>query len=143
MTEHTKEPWNVNFTRIDGAIVRWHIAGKPYGSAYPVCEHVLEESLSDRGPNASEQIENARRIVACVNACAGIKTEKLEAVAFLSPHLPDGLKDKAIDYAELLQQRDKLLAALNDLLNVGDSVTFQQRARDKARVIIAEIEAAK
>ena len=47
---------------------------------------------------------NARRIVACVNACEGISTENLEdnrAVAWLAQR-----------YNEVVQQRDELLKAL-------------------------------
>jgi len=55
----------------------------------------------------------ARRIVACVNACAGIATEHLEEVqgefgkAFLDT------RERAVNYK---QQRDGLLAALKELL---------------------------
>lgn len=61
-TEHTPEPWATNGTRIESehshgwANDGWIIAG-------------LE------GPDAEA---NARRIVACVNVCAGITTEQLE-----------------------------------------------------------------
>lgn len=48
---------------------------------------------------------NARRIVACVNACAGIDTELLEIIA-------DNDKTLAGVIAELEKQRDTLLAAV-------------------------------
>lgn len=48
--------------------------------------------------------ENARRIVACVNACAGIPTELIEEGGFAAVPV--------ITHREVKQQRDKLLAAL-------------------------------
>jgi hypothetical protein len=52
---------------------------------------------------------NARRIVACVNACKGISTEKLEGPGVLV-NIPD-------DH-NIIAQRDKLLAALEDSLTM-------------------------
>lgn len=85
-TEHTPEPWATNGTRIESehshgwANDGWIIAG-------------LE------GPDAEA---NARRIVACVNVCAGIPTEVLERYK---------LGVIGVDYKLTKQQRDKLLAA--------------------------------
>lgn len=50
---------------------------------------------------------DARRIVACVNACAGIKTEALEG--------SDLIWISESKYKSVLRQRDELLAALNQL----------------------------
>ena len=56
---------------------------------------------------------NARRIVACVNACAGISTESME-VGGVGSILSLGLEEQRRgDVAE--QQRDALLAALEDI----------------------------
>ena len=90
-TEHTPEPWATNGTRIESehshgwANDGWIIAG-------------LE------GPDAEA---NARRIVACVNVCAGIPTEVLERYK---------LGVIGVDYKLTKQQRDKLLAACDALL---------------------------
>lgn len=51
---YTPGPWELNYTRIDGAIVRWHLAGEKWGSVYPICEHVVEQE-----PSAAEQVNNA------------------------------------------------------------------------------------
>lgn len=51
---------------------------------------------------------NARRIVACVNACKGIFTEGLEK-------LVAGLADQPIAYVGMKQQRDALAEALREL----------------------------
>ena len=52
-----------------------------------------------------DRVANARRIVACVNACAGIPSEMLEA-------MPSGPVSLLPMYARIEKQRDELLAAL-------------------------------
>jgi hypothetical protein len=87
-TEHTPEPWATNGTRIESENNHgwvndgWIIAG-------------LE------GPDAEA---NARRIVACVNACAGIETFMLEM-------LLENKRTVMQDLDDLTNQRDELLAA--------------------------------
>ena len=51
---------------------------------------------------------NARRIVACVNACAGFSTETLELIASVG-----GMQHKMTATAAVASQRDELLAALD------------------------------
>lgn len=55
-----------------------------------------------------DALANARRIVACVNACAGIPIDMLEA-------MPSGPAALLPMYARLEKQRDDLLAALEGL----------------------------
>lgn len=65
--------------------------------------------LTDDDHDEQRGLDNARRIVACVNACAGICTEALE----------DFAKTDRFDgptYDDLTQQRDELLAALESLV---------------------------
>ena len=54
---------------------------------------------------------NARRIVACVNACEGISTDELEEIASTG-----GMLGPREDVARIAKQRDELLAALKDLV---------------------------
>lgn len=65
----------------------------------------------------SEQIANARRIVACVNACKHYTTEDLEDVG---ENLSGVFADVKARCAELVAQRDELLAALKALLEVNN-----------------------
>lgn len=72
---HTKEPWFVKFDQniygADGYFVALSESGDN--------DHADRDSNKkyiDRGMEAAS--ENAIRIVACVNACAGIETEQLE-----------------------------------------------------------------
>lgn len=65
----------------------------------------------------SDTVETARRIVACVNACAGIETERLEKnasdpIAGLFGRMASRL---TTENKKLTAQRDDLLAALRAL----------------------------
>jgi hypothetical protein len=67
-------------------------------------------------PLTPEELEaNARRIVACVNACAGISTENLEE------NLP--VKELALRYNAALKQRDELLQSFNQAMAKVESAT--------------------
>lgn len=88
--QHTPEPWEA-VTPCPGECC-WH----------------LQSVNNDMGPwghinNPEMREADARRIVACVNACSGVSTEILE----------DGARN---DWADLLssmeKQRDKLLAEM-------------------------------
>ena len=88
----------------------------------------------------SEEVEIARRIVACVNACAGIPTDKLEEQASDPIAGMFGrLASKAVSYGARLEeqrdsltaQRDELLASLEKLigeLDKGDMFNNELRA---------------
>ena len=89
--KHSPEPWEID----DEYVQQGDVA---------IC-HVLSidsdiEGDWVRGPITEA---NARRIVACVNACAGLPTEQLES----SP--PGGILNGV---AGLIAQRNELLAAL-------------------------------
>jgi hypothetical protein len=73
MSEHTKEPWTAtNFS----------FKSKGWDDPFPVIQikGAGDVPIIAMAPEEIDQA-NARRIVACVNACAGIDTEKLEQVA--------------------------------------------------------------
>ena len=88
-TEHTPEPWkNVKGVHVvsgEKQIARCWVENRPVSVAHA----------------------NARRIVACVNACAGIPTEVLERYK---------LGIIGVDYKLTKQQRDELLAAIKKFL---------------------------
>ena len=113
MSKHTKEPWRTDApSGFPGDVM----AGK---------EMIARTTITEQ----SNAKANARRIVACVNACAGISTEVLEqgidAVFGLAHDMRqerNALEQQARYYeaengkqAEMLnsviQQRDELLAA--------------------------------
>lgn len=92
MNKHTEEPWLVSMESGGVRVMAEDCDGR----------YTLADMYSDR------QYDNARRIVACVNACQGIPTKRLEA----------GAADVLADSLELKEQRDELLAKLESL--VGD-----------------------
>jgi len=77
--KHTPGPWQVNLTRVDHAIFRWHIASEKNGSAFPICEHVIESE-----PTGAEQLANARLIAAAPDLLAAVE----ELVAAFGPGQP-------------------------------------------------------
>lgn len=74
---------------------------------------------------------NARRIVACVNACAGISTDGLESTGLGGlQHIAEATFEQRMDRNQIEQQRDDLLAAAqqtieeNGHLADGDNCTL-------------------
>lgn len=90
---HTKEPWRYEFGK-DG-----HEVWAPHGETGSM-------RIAACGFAATFDKDNARRIIACVNACAGIPIEMLEA-------MPSGPAALLPMYARLEKQSDDLLAALD------------------------------
>lgn len=88
MSNHTPEPWRVGrpFTVVSDTPVP-EMGGSDAVEYYG--GHLIGESIIE---------ENARRIVACVNACAG-------------------MTNPAEEIAELKQQRDELMEALDAFSN--------------------------
>ena len=71
MFEHAKEPWQ--FVDREDEEFPLAITGET-----PPCEFGGLVALVKRDNYAGVEEKNARRIVACVNACAGIPTEELD-----------------------------------------------------------------
>lgn len=110
MSEHTIEPWRVAEESFDNDGIHESVIRGLDGRA------AIAVTL-EFGPNNPGMREaNARRIVACVNACTGITTEVLE-------QMPNGPASLLPMYARLEQQRDKLLAALESLVNEPQDIT--------------------
>ena len=107
---HTPEPWRFNEAQAD-------IDGQN-GEAIAVCYW-----NDDDGEGA---LLNGRRIVACVNACAGIDTAYLEQY---------GLPGFAEKISELVEQRAELAAAREEIERLEEN-------HEAACVIIAEMHAA-
>ena len=107
MSKHTKEP---RFHH--AASGSQHCAGGYINASKSRSDHAIAH-ICGSGFECGEYQANARRIVACVNACAGLPTEQLES----SP-----LGGVLNGVAGLIAQRDELLAALEGVLAVvGDS----------------------
>ena len=93
MSNHTKAQWS------------WQAESESVAYLVESDDATIIARLSggDGTNNFSRAAANARRIVACVNACEGIETEELNEYCAVS----------AKEYQDLERQRDELLAALN------------------------------
>jgi len=88
--EHTKEPWKTAYRRRPSNEMMYQEIFDSNGKTiailtwYPV--------KIDEYTTATNREENARRIVACVNACVGISTEDLERgyISIRQGHVPHG-----------------------------------------------------
>ena len=104
---HTKEPWYVvDSPWGDGT---WINAGAPdphHEGFVADCEDINGDVDKDTARS------NARRIVACVNACAGFNTDFLEGPCGNLFDAMDGL-------LKAKQQRDDLLAALESMVQIA------------------------
>lgn len=80
--------------------------------------------------------EDARRLVACWNACLGMSTAGVETVANLG-----GIENKLRVTSELVRRRDELLVALKELVQVAAHLDACQATVEMSRAAIAKAEA--
>jgi len=104
-TQHTPEPWGYDNQYSAGGIFKEHKSGRRYAVAAAL-GHVMPDGMQEA---------NARRIVACVNACADVPTDLLETLDSQSAQswIFDDIGQRK--YAELEQQRDELQAKCDRL----------------------------
>jgi hypothetical protein len=124
--QHTAEPWEI---LDEGDVLEIN------NGTEAVTSDVFDSS---KDPKREKVLRDFRRIVACVNACAGIETVQLEVLDIKG----------AVDGADLArQQRDKLLTALKDVVGAW-SGQFERNGHlappwaKRARAVIAEIDTA-
>jgi hypothetical protein len=125
MNAHTKEPWAQHVDEPDAIVA----VANPHESLLTVD--------GDYGMAKLYNVEDARRIVACVNACAGIPTEQLE-----QSHRNHAVTHLVEEIARLTKQRDELVKALKDLMNTltdGPDESDIARVFTKARAALASI----
>ena len=128
-TPHTPEPWSAK-------------PGYGYGrsfSAYGICaadDAVAVTTLL--GPEIDQA--NARRIVACVNACRGFSTQYLESVVAEGESLQrrkiDAGKIADATVATLTRRCDELLEALRTVWTAEQAIQFVKK---HARAAIASV----
>lgn len=143
-TQHTPEPWRVCMDECDWGEgdmhpVNYHGWGIVAGDGYVVatapdeCSHPVSDDCIFR----DNFKENARRIVACVNACAGIATEKLEGRGML------WFADEAYKLEDRLQERDRLADQVADqrrqLSQVASQSEWQAAEIDRLAALNAEL----
>lgn len=118
--EHTKEPWKIKHG---------------HNSDYPMQIVGHDESSittfdSFAKPKSKTTQANARRIVACVNACAEMPQEDLEELAKV------GVIELIVYADDMSQQRDELLAVLEAMLQEVDDYHWTTKA---ARAVIQKV----
>ena len=125
MSKHTPEPWKYE-KELSAGCDEWLISMDAGDRGRGIC---IAETRP--GSVAGGQ-ENARRIVACVNACRWLSTDELEQHGLVS----------AVGYEliELTKQRDELLRDMQDvldmLINQPHAVTAANQAEDMLRLSI-------
>lgn len=117
MSNHTKEPWHVRTMGNDCFITAAIEPGMAYGP------EIMGDDYTGYG-DAERKAADARRIVACVNACAGIRTAELEFQ-----------QDLGSKYLELKQQRDELVAALRTIRSMDSRYAATNMYATKAEEI--------
>ena len=108
MSKHTPEPWYCqdNGTYFD-----------IYGDNDQ--QRIGDTCASSCDGNRGLGDINARRIVACVNACEGMETEHIENQSMLGETLIDRFNLLKREVGELTKQRDELLAALQGMIDIA------------------------
>jgi len=139
--EHTKEPWS--YKRTHGASNDYWYVILDRNMRGPIFEIGGKDETGQIGEakhlitDQSEIEANARRIVACVNACAGISTEVLEGAEQIT-----SIKSALNGYLEMKHQRDELLAALKNLVHDCERAGHEKWSTVRGcNAIIAQVEA--
>lgn len=136
MSGHTKEPWRVRELKRDGEVVDCFVEAEKEGDM-PYSLEIMGDDYTGYGDLERRQAD-ARRIVACVNACAGseITTERLESGAFNMRDLIDSVFRIAEAHVETMRQRNELLAALKSAVKTAGGM-YLLSAHDYGRAIAA------
>ncbi len=160
--KHTPEPWVL---KPNGVINAGEAFQYARGSGQ--CQ-IVSVTIRQRAPDdvntSDERDANAARIVACVNACAGMDDPAAEIAGMrLDMQAHDRMREKATGYLDrgdamsadiksLTAQRDELLSALLALVTgasrvVGQDTCGQNMVRvraaaiEQARAVIAKVQA--
>lgn len=134
MTEHTKEPWLVYEEDVAGDT---EIYIQADADAVPAIAEIMTHGLADfdKSYDIDEQAgrANARRIVACVNACKRFTIEVLEAAASCG-----GIT--AEPTAELLMAEQKSDAAFNQLHRIREAIAAnpEESTADEVRRVVQQ-----
>lgn len=127
--QHTQEPWSVSDFG-DGL----------HGGGIPICQ--FYDRFEDDFPNREA---NARRIVACVNACAGVDVAWIESMAkaggFAAMNQYIAAYNQAAAAINAEKQRDELLVSIDQARLLLTSCTHGERKAE--RVLNAAIASVK
>lgn len=130
---HTKEPWKLKVTNDECVIYRplpfgtgvLRVAEAPAPDGFAIAVLVKYGALSSP-PRSCRAEANAARIVTCVNACAGIPTEALQAASADPATLVAKARDLGASASVLAYAR--LLAAVPKMLRVLQAIVASEKA---------------
>lgn len=132
MSGHTQGPWEIRIERGIHCIRPSNPDQPGYTGGYAPIAKVC----GDARLNNNEA--DARRIVACINACEGLSTEALESLGTLDR----ASVSRDVEITMLRQQRDQLLEALQSLMSIDVHSSITPEEADtieaKARTAIAK-----
>lgn len=133
--EHTKEPWGQAYRKGFDGMYRQQVFDATGNTIATLAWHPVK--IDDRTTTTNREA-NARRIVACVNACAGYSNEALEEPGGFMKTL--GVALDAQKLAE--QQRDELLALVNGFHRKLETYRNVYSGDKELRRLLSECEAA-
>lgn len=119
---HPKEPWALSSPTSQRAVrdeYETDFSLRVTAIDMPDQEHLA--GIMVWGDTHKKSEETARRIVACVNACAGIPTDDLERYYNAGGGIDEAMNEASLrDQVRVIQQRDKLLSALEYCRGIFD-----------------------
>lgn len=148
MSQHSPEPWLITTDPVYGRF--FNIATQKRIDAELPCMMQVD-GYSDDPEVEEEQHANVRRIVACVNACAGISTELLEQQGIKAVLAPSESSKTMAEASRLLiqsnarqlhltEQRDELLAALIGVVETWDVIYPHIKSSEHSREQLEDAE---
>lgn len=119
-TKHTPGPW----FRDDRSGLECDVRASSERKI-ALCWGLASNNATNYNPKYRAECDaNARRIVACVNACEGISADELEEIASTG-----GMLGPREDVARIAKQRDALLEALEELVAEFGVCGLTEKAR--------------
>lgn len=121
MSKHTPEPWKIANGRKTDLYMGWDtiIGISEDGDKFVLCR--VNANYEELGKT------NARRIVACVNACAGIETDTLESEGSIAEIIASKRTRIAELEAELAAERAKV-EQLRGVLDIAREAMSERRS---------------
>lgn len=113
MSQHTTEPWHYHDNETYFEVL---------GESQSIGDTCASSCLGDKALGEA----NARRIVACVNLCAGMDIDDIEGTLALESNVLFYSRRKEAEIKTIKTQRDELLAALKLYHQAFDQI-FAQR----------------
>jgi hypothetical protein len=146
VSEHTKEPWRIgvrkNNYKIEGSKEEMEILQRLGKVSFEALSIGMDEEQIAIIPLDESSEANARRIVACVNACAGINTEDLQGIIDGTDKRPPWLTMAWEEIERIRKQRDELLGALEKVATSSEWDYIESEIQDSIASAVARVRGA-